>query len=109
MTPRSLIVLRDELCVPHGYLYVFAAKNLVKVGMTKFSIYRRWHGIRSSNPWLEPPLYVSPPLMEKVSEAERACHVALAQYRSSGEWFDCDRGLALTTVRSIVDATRAPS
>lgn len=102
MTPRSLIAIHNELCVAHGYVYVFAAQTLVKVGMSKFDVYRRWHGIRTGNPWLEPPLYVSPPLLDRVSAMEQACHVALAEYRVSGEWFECDRTLAVETVKRVI-------
>jgi len=107
MTPRSLVLVRDELCLPWGYIYVLGAQQYVKVGMTKFSIYRRWHQMRTSNPWLEPPLYVSPPLMDRVNDAERMCHAVLAEFRVTGEWFDCPRELAIDMVQEVIrDETR---
>lgn len=102
LTPKSLIEVRDKLCVPHGYLYVFAARSFVKVGMSKFDVYRRWHSMKTDNPWLEPPLYVSPPLLDRVRPLEKACHVALAEYHRSGEWFECERGFAIETVQRVV-------
>jgi T5orf172 domain len=103
LSPRSLIWVRDKLCVARGFIYVFPAQKLLKIGMTEFSIYRRWHSIKTSNPWLEPPLYVSPPLMERVGTLEKECHAALAEYRKSGEWFECERDLAVATVKRIVE------
>ena len=87
---------------PYGFVYVFAALNLVKVGMTRYSLYRRWWGIKVGNPWLEPPLYWSPPLMGEVFVVEKACHQALRKYRAVGEWFECPRLLAVETVQGIV-------
>ncbi len=105
LTPRSLIVVRDELRLPWGYVYVFAAQMYVKIGMSKFDIYRRWHSIKTANPWLERPLYVSPPLMERVLHVEKECHEALRDFRVTGEWFDCPRELALEVVQEMVDET----
>jgi hypothetical protein len=89
---------------PYGFVYVFAAQSLVKIGMTRYSIYRRWHSIKTANPWLERPLYVSPALFGRVIELERACHRALSAYHVTGEWFECDRALAIETVRRIIGA-----
>lgn len=98
---QSLILVRDKLCVPYGFVYVFGARDLVKIGMTQHSVYRRWHGIKTANPWLEQPLYVTGPLLGQVIEVERACHAALAQYHVTGEWFECDRALAIATVKRL--------
>lgn len=100
-SPRSLIVVRDKLCVPYGFVYVFGARDLVKIGMTQHSVYRRWHGVKTANPWLEQPLYVSGPLLGRVVEVERACHTALEQFHVTGEWFSCDRATAIATVKRI--------
>jgi hypothetical protein len=105
LTPRSLVLVRDELCLPWGYVYVFGAQMYVKIGMTKFDIYRRWHAIKTSNPWLERPLYVSPPLMERVMVVERNCHEALQHFRVSGEWFDCPRDFAIEVVQEMINET----
>lgn len=100
-------MVRNELRIPWGYVYVFAAQRYIKVGMTKFDIYRRWHSMKTGNPWLEPPLYVSPPLLERVKQAEQMCHEVLAEYRVSGEWFDCPRDLAVGMVQEVIlDETR---
>lgn len=109
LTPRSLILVRDELRLPWGYVYVFGAQGYVKVGMTKFDIYRRWHSIKTANPWLERPLYVSPPLMERVKQVERTCHEALSELRVCGEWFDCPRDFAIEVVQEMVDEARKES
>lgn len=100
-SPQSLILVRDKLCVPYGFVYVFGARDLVKIGMTAHSVYRRWHGIKTANPWLERPLYVSGPLLARVIEIERACHAALTQYHVTGEWFNCPRELAIETVKKL--------
>jgi hypothetical protein len=94
-------VVRDKLCVPYGFVYVFGTRDLVKIGMTQHSIYRRWHGIKSANPWLEQPLYVTGPLLGRVVDVERTCHAALTQYHVTGEWFECPRELAIETVKRI--------
>lgn len=88
---------------PYGFVYVFGARNLVKIGMTMHSVYRRWHGIKSANPWLEKPLYVTGALCGRVIEVERMCHEALKAYRVEGEWFECERLLAIDTVRRIAN------
>lgn len=103
---KSLILVRDKLCVPYGFVYVFGALNLVKIGMTQHSVYRRWHGIKTGNPWLEQPLYVTGPLLGHVVDVERACHAALTQYHVTGEWFECERELAIATVKRIEQETR---
>lgn len=105
MSPKSLILVRDKLCVPYGFVYVFGARELVKIGMTQHSVYRRWHGIKSANPWLEQPLYVTGPLLGNVVNVERACHAELKQYHVTGEWFECDRALAIETVKRIEQET----
>lgn len=99
--PQSLVLVRDKLCVPYGFVYVFGAQNLVKIGMTQHSVYRRWHGIKTANPWLEQPLYVSAPLLGRVVEVERACHAALAEHHVTGEWFSCPREIAIETVKHL--------
>lgn len=101
VTPAFVLSENGRPVVAEGFVYVFAAKTMLKVGMTRFSPYRRWHSIQTGNPWLEAPLYISPPLMKRVAAMEKACHAALAQYRRSGEWFECDRQLAIDTVRTI--------
>lgn len=99
--PRLPLTQLARMVKPYGFIYVFAAQSLVKVGFTQFSPYRRWHSIKTANPWLEDPLYVSHALMGRVREIEKACHVALREYHYSGEWFQCDRDLAITTVQGI--------
>lgn len=87
---------------PYGFVYVFAAQSLVKIGMTMHSVNQRWYSIRTHNPWLEPALYASPPLSGDMPAVEKACHKALAAYHHSGEWFSCDRQLAVDTVIRVV-------
>lgn len=88
---------------PYGFVYVFGARDLVKVGMTMHNLYRRWHAVKTANPWLEKPLYVSPPLLGHVVEVEKAAHRALKQYRITGEWFSCERVLVVETVQRLVE------
>jgi hypothetical protein len=88
---------------PYGFVYVLGARDLVKIGMTRHSIYRRWWQIKVANPWLERPLYVTGPLLGRVIEVERACHKTLKQHRVTGEWFDCPRELAIETVKHVVE------
>lgn len=102
-TPAYVLSSTGQPIVAEGFVYVIPAQSMVKIGMTRFSMYRRWHSLRTGNPWLEVPIYVSPPLMKRVAEMEKACHAALAEYRRSGEWFECDRGLAVETVRRICE------
>lgn len=99
--PRLPLTQLARMVKPYGFVYMFAAQSLVKIGMTQFSPYRRWHSIKTANPWLEDPLYISPPLMGRVFELEKACHMALREYHYSGEWFQCDRDLAINTVRRL--------
>ena len=96
----------DQLQAQHpeheGYLYVFAAGIHVKVGLSWHNIERRWASIFSSNPLLERPLYVSPPLGKKVVVLERAAHQQLIQFHVSGEWFSCERSHAISIVEKLV-------
>lgn len=103
LAPRLALGEIARAIPPYGFVYVFAAQSLVKIGMTQFSVYRRWHSTKTANPWLERPLYVSPPLLGRVIEVERACHAALKQYRVTGEWFEVKRELAIETVKGIVE------
>lgn len=99
--PTFVLSSTGKPIVAEGFIYVIPAQAMVKIGMTRWSMYRRWHSLRTGNPWLEVPLYVSPPLMDRVAAVEKECHAALAVYRKSGEWFECDRDLAVMTVRRI--------
>jgi T5orf172 domain len=102
LKPRLPLGRAARTVTAQGYVYVFAAQTLVKVGMTIHSPYRRWHSIKTANPWLEPPLYVSPPLLARVTAIEKAAHTALKAYRVTGEWFECDRQLAIDTVQRLI-------
>lgn len=84
-----------------GYLYVFAAGPYVKVGMSDAGVESRWHNIKCANPLLEPPLYVTGPLGNRVREAEKRAHAALSEHRKHGEWFSCDRDIAIAVVKRI--------
>jgi hypothetical protein len=86
-----------------GYVYVFAAGALVKIGMSEVGVEARWYNIKCSNPLLEPPLFVTGPLGNLVRKVERGAHQALAEHREQGEWFRCDRQLAIDTVKRIVE------
>lgn len=91
-----------------GYVYVFAAGDLIKVGRSDASVKGRWTNIKTANPLLEQqPLYVSPPLGKASRTIERAAHDALAAYRQTGEWFRCDRQLVIDVVKRTV-AEHAP-
>jgi len=95
--------LEQPLPIVGGYVYVFAAGDHVKIGLSWFDVERRWNTIRSSNPLLERPLYVSHELGERASKVEKSAHTALATYHFSGEWFSCDRALAVETVKNLVE------
>lgn len=99
--PWSPRIERRGAAVVWGYVYVFAAGPLVKVGMSDVGVASRWQNIRCSNPLLEPPLYVSGALGDHARQAERRAHEILAPYHETGEWFRCDRELAVKTVKTI--------
>lgn len=84
-----------------GYLYVFCAGEHLKIGMSELDVDARWRCIRSGNPLLEPPVYVTGPLGPRVREAERRAHESLSDHREVGEWFRCDRELAVAVVKRI--------
>lgn len=90
-----------------GFLYVFAAGEYVKIGITQFDVDARWWQIKCSNPLLEPPLYISPPVGDRARELEGMAHKALGEHRCSGEWFKCSRELAVETVKRLTE--RAPT
>lgn len=89
-----------------GFVYVFAAGDLVKVGMSDAGVKARWASIRCSNPLLEPALFVSAPLGNRAREVERRALQALSEYCAGGEWFRCAREEVIATVRRIIDETR---
>lgn len=84
-----------------GYVYVFAAGDLIKVGMSDAGVEARWYNIKCGNPLLERPLYVTGPLGNRTREVEKCAHAALSEHRESGEWFRCDRTLAIAVVKRI--------
>lgn len=96
---HQLAIPKDPRC--YGYVYVFAAADLIKIGMSLHDVEKRWRDIRVANPLLEPALYITSPLEQDVNRAELACHAALQEYRVSGEWFRCSRELAIETVKRI--------
>jgi hypothetical protein len=89
--------------VQRGFIYIIPSRDLVKIGKTRDSIYRRWHTLKVGNPWLEPPLYVSPPLWDNFHGAELVCHEELAMYRVTGEWFKCQHSVAIDIVKRVVE------
>ena len=122
--PRIVALLRDGLkvrsprllepdwkakhCKPPmpntwGYVYVFAAGAHVKIGISECDVEKRWSSMRTDNPLLERPLYISPPLEKRCRVVEKKAHEALMEYHFSGEWFSCNRQLAINTVRSLID------
>lgn len=84
-----------------GFVYIFPAGPLLKIGISDVGVEQRWNNIRCGNPLLEPPVYVSPPLGKLAREVEREAHKALIQYHESGEWFRCSHELAVETVQRI--------
>ncbi len=92
---------RNEPPMPDhgGFVYIFAAGDLIKVGFSAFDVDARWACIRSSNPLLEPPLYVTKALGEQRARlVERNVHDQLHQYHESGEWFRAPRQLVIDAV-----------
>lgn len=89
-----------------GFIYVFAAGPYTKVGMSDAAVQARWVNIKSANPLLEPPLFVSKPLGNRTREIERRIHAALRDHLECGEWFRCERALVLETVRRVIDGSR---
>lgn len=101
LNTRQRRLARTTTRVVWGYVYVFAAGPFVKVGMSDVGVTSRWHNIRCGNPLLEPPLYVSSPLGDRALQAERRVHELLSPYREGGEWFRCERSLAIDTVKAV--------
>lgn len=101
LAPRLPIRQIAQSIKPYGFVYVFAAQSLVKIGMTGYSVYRRWHSIKTANPWLERPLYVTPPLHGRARDVEKSCHKELSAYHRCGEWFECERQVAIDIVQKL--------
>lgn len=97
-TPLRLVARSGRHC----HVYVFPAREYVKIGIA-VDPKDRWSTIRTANPLLEVPLYVS----ERLKHArlvEKAAHQALAAYRIDGsEWFRCNRFLAVEVVIQTVE------
>lgn len=86
------------------HVYVFAAREYVKVGVTNDPV-GRWHQIRGGNPLLEPPFHVTQKKYPYAYKLERAIHEALKAYRvPRTEWFKCNRYLALEIARLIEES-----
>lgn len=92
---------RPPVRLAWGYVYIFASGPFVKIGMSDANVKARWAAIKCGNPLLEPPLYVTSPLGNQVEDAEKQAHAALAKYHEIGEWFRCDRDLAIAVVKRI--------
>jgi hypothetical protein len=60
-----------------GFVYIFPAGPLLKIGISDAGVEQRWNNIRCSNPLLEPPLYISPPVGKLAREIERGALGAL--------------------------------
>lgn len=87
----------------YGFVYIFPAGPLLKIGISEVGVERRWRNIKCGNALLEPPIYVSPALGKHHREIEMAAHKALAEYHESGEWFRCPREHAVETVRRLAE------
>lgn len=90
---------RDHCCV-----YVFAAREYVKIGIA-IDPKDRWGTIKTGNPLLEPPVYVSP-RMDHARRIERLAHAALEAHRCSGEWFKCNRYYAAEIVKQLCEENK---
>lgn len=99
LAPRLPLTQVARMIQPYGFIYVMAARDLVKIGLTHHNVNRRWRVMKTANPWLERPLYVSRPLRGNVLQVERACHMALQLHHVTGEWFNCDRATAVAVVK----------
>lgn len=85
-----------------GSVYVIPAGKYVKIGVTS-DIRTRWSDLKTANPHIEKPLYVSPRIPNSV-QVENICHGMLKRYRiKRSEWFTCSRYLAEAVVRLVVD------
>lgn len=99
--PKLPRPVRKSLPPVWGFVYIFPAGPLLKIGMSDVGVERRWNSIRTGNPLLEPAIHVSPPVGKLAREIERGAHQALDAYRESGEWFRCSRELAIETVQRM--------
>lgn len=83
-------------------VYVIPAREFVKIGIAT-DIEERWRTIRTGNPLVERPFYVSEP-QRGARELEKRAHAALAAYRvESTEWFRCSKSLAAETIRQVIE------
>lgn len=88
-------------------VYVFAGRNCVKIGVT-WDAQVRWNKLKRSNPYLEPPHFVSAPTRKAIT-IERAAHEELKPYCIVGEWFSCSRYLATEVVIRLIEKFDASS
>lgn len=84
-------------------IYVMPAGPIVKVGISNNS-HVRWRSLRTANPLIEAPVYVSKQ-MHFASRIETAAHHALGAYRvrHAKEWFRCNRYLAVEVVKTLIE------
>lgn len=89
------------------YVYLMSCGRFTKVGIARNPAKRR-DVLQRTNPYpvkLERKYVFQNRAYAYV--AEQASHVALADYRMIGEWFDIEVEAARPTVREIVSATRS--
>ncbi len=97
---RQAAIAKQRLVRGPQRVYVVPGRHCVKVGIT-WDMDERWARLRSANPHIEQPHFVSEPL-KKAKGIEKAAHAALKQYSINGEWFDCSRYLAAEIVRGLI-------
>jgi Meiotically Up-regulated Gene 113 (MUG113) protein/uncharacterized protein DUF4224 len=87
-------------------IYAIAAGSLIKVGVAK-DVDKRWRNLRIGNRAIEPVLYATKPLRNAL-RIEKLVHRDLARYRVGGEWFQCDRSIAIAVVKRIEQEASKP-
>lgn len=89
------------------YLYLLFAPHATKVGITS-DPRRRTREISNAGGFLP----VGFTLVHKYADkwkakcAEKRLHELLAEYRTTGEWFDCDSRLAVAMLYKVAEETR---